>query len=69
MNRRFVRLIASALSSAGIAGGGAIATAVTATSAAPSVAVVWLAAALALTALCKDVQASLSEPPTSITTS
>ena len=69
MNRRCLRLIVSALSAAGISGGGAIATAVTTTSEAPSAAVVWLAVALAVTALCKDVQASLSEPPTSMTAS
>ena len=64
MSRRFVRLIASAIGAAGVAGGGAIATAITATSAPPSEATLWFAAALAIVALCKDVQASLSEPPT-----
>ena len=64
MSRRLVRLIVSAIAAAGIAGGGAIATAVTATSAPPSEAVLWLAVSLAITALCKDVQSSLSEPPT-----
>lgn len=63
MQRRVLRLIVSALAAAGIAGGGALTTAVIATNAAPTEAVLWLVAGLAITALCKDIQSSLSEPP------
>ena len=66
MMQREVQMIVAAISAAGIAGGGAITAAVVATKAAPTVDVLWLAIGLAVVALCKDIQASLSEPPQTV---
>ena len=66
MNRRFVRLIVSALAAAGIAGGGALLGALAGGTTEPSSVQLWGAGLTATVQFFKDIQSSLSEPPTQV---
>ena len=63
MNRRLTRLIVSAIAAAGIAGGGALLTAMAGGNMEPTAAQLWIAGLTASVQFFKDVQSSLSEPP------
>lgn len=63
MSRQMARMIVSAIAAGGVAGGGALATAMTGGADGPTTPQLWLSGALAIVAMFKDIQASLSSPP------